>query len=236
MNTHNPARFYLENLQFSWMPTQTSHYRWLRLRICIVYGLVVGLVVGLVFGLVRVHLTEEQLLIPNQRIIASRTTARRIIQVGLIGTLIVGVLLGVLFFTNLSVLQLLNQQLQFPHQDTVPLTDRLIVLTLLPISVALIGAFFYGGNAYLLHFTLRNQLARVGYTPRHLDAFLDYATAAILLRRTGGGYRFLHREYQDDFARQFMQAHDIPIPLDMSPDPVAITSKRISPGGSDHES
>lgn len=53
---------------------------------------------------------------------------------------------------------------------------------------------------YLRHRTVLRLLARRGHIPKDLLGFLDYADSHILLRRTGGGYTFVHRLFLEYFA------------------------------------
>jgi hypothetical protein len=57
-----------------------------------------------------------------------------------------------------------------------------------------------GGLTVLRHYVIRWLLARHHTFPFRAQAFLDDATARILLRRVGGGYSFIHRRLQDYFA------------------------------------
>ena len=195
-----------------------------------VFGLIAGLIIGLVVGFPSIYVTEEQLLIPNQRIIASRLIVKYILLTGLIGTLIVGFLF-LLWSNNVSSLQEFNHLLQVPPGEMNTMRERPVILTLLPVSIALFWSFLRFGPLYLFYPVLHNLLARANYMPRNLEGFLEYAAEAILLRQTGGGYRFLHREYQNDFARQFMDKHDITILPNDLPD----TINSIGGSGTVHE-
>jgi len=64
----------------------------------------------------------------------------------------------------------------------------------------LIGGLAYGGYAYLSHFALRLTLWREHAIPLHCIRFLNYANDCVLLRRVGGGYKFVHGLLQDYFA------------------------------------
>jgi hypothetical protein len=60
-----------------------------------------------------------------------------------------------------------------------------------------------GGQACLLHLTLRLLLVRNGSIPWNYVKFLDYAAEHILLRKVGGGYIFIHRMLLDYFAARY---------------------------------
>jgi hypothetical protein len=62
-----------------------------------------------------------------------------------------------------------------------------------------------GGASYLRHRLLVALLQRQGLIPADLISFLDYADSRILLRRTGGGYLFIHRLLQDHFSNRARQ-------------------------------
>ena len=57
-----------------------------------------------------------------------------------------------------------------------------------------------GGVTILRHYAIRWLLIRSHRFPWRAQAFLDDATARILLQRVGGGYRFMHRRLLDYFA------------------------------------
>ena len=59
------------------------------------------------------------------------------------------------------------------------------------------GAFFC-----IQHLVLRIIIWRCGFAPLKYVHFLDHATERILLRKVGGGYRFVHRSLQEYFAQQ----------------------------------
>lgn len=58
-----------------------------------------------------------------------------------------------------------------------------------------------GGVTLLRHALIRLLLARSRTFPWRARAFLDDTTARILMRRSGGGYSFVHRRLLDYFAR-----------------------------------
>jgi MFS family permease len=58
----------------------------------------------------------------------------------------------------------------------------------------------YGGEAVIKHVVLRILLAREGHVPLwRYDRFLDYCAERVILRKVGGGYRFVH-----DYLRQYL--------------------------------
>lgn len=45
-----------------------------------------------------------------------------------------------------------------------------------------------------------------GDAPWHYVDFLDYAAERLFLRKVGGGYSFIHRLLQDDFAVRYTES------------------------------
>lgn len=67
----------------------------------------------------------------------------------------------------------------------------------LPLAVSM--ALYAGGGVCIQHMLLRLLLMRQGNIPGNLTRFLDWAVSHIFMRRTGGGYIFLHRTLMDYF-------------------------------------
>jgi len=114
-----------------------------------------------------------ELLAEPERTVFSRT-ARRAIQVALLGVLLGGLstgLLGVGLSYGLEGL--------FNGLDLGLLGGVLVGLA-------------YGGYACLSHVALRLILWHKGYLPWNIVRFLDYCTEHIFLRKVGGGYIFIH--------------------------------------------
>ena len=70
---------------------------------------------------------------------------------------------------------------------------------LLGIMGWVVYALVYGGYACLSHYALRFVLWLHNCIPWNYIDFLDYADKHILLRKTGGGYRFMHNLLRDHF-------------------------------------
>ncbi len=68
------------------------------------------------------------------------------------------------------------------------------------LPLAAITALYVGGGACIQHMVLRLLLLSQGTIPRNLTHFLDWAVSLIFLRRTGGGYIFLHRTLVEYFS------------------------------------
>jgi eukaryotic-like serine/threonine-protein kinase len=58
-----------------------------------------------------------------------------------------------------------------------------------------------GGLVFIEHFVLRVVLYKGGFMPKRYVDFLDYASGQLLLRKIGGGYKFIHGVFQDHFAK-----------------------------------
>jgi len=60
---------------------------------------------------------------------------------------------------------------------------------------------FHGGGACIKHFVLRYLLWKAKCTPLNYVRFLDYAAKSNLLRKSGGGYTFIHQLLLGHFAK-----------------------------------
>ncbi len=70
----------------------------------------------------------------------------------------------------------------------------------LGLAFGLVGGLRNGGFTVIQHVILRSILAHNGHIPRwRYDHFLDYAAELVILRKVGGGYRFVH-----DYMRQYL--------------------------------
>jgi hypothetical protein len=134
-------------------------------------GLLAVLAQGLIDGFSTTQLDARMRLTPNQGIWRS---ARNGLLMGLIAGLVFGLVVGL-----------------FGGQGYGLFSGLLIGL-----SSGLDG----GLDAFLQHFILRFWLWRTGYLPWNLVAQLDEAAQRILLRKVGGGYRFLHDLFRDFLA------------------------------------
>jgi serine/threonine protein kinase len=134
-------------------------------------GLLTALAQGLVAGFSTTQLDARMRLTPNQGIWRS---ARNGLIRGLFAGLIVGLVGGL--FGGLG--------------------NGLLVGLL----VGLLSWLDGGLDAFLQHFILRFWLWRTGCLPWNLVAHLDEAAQRILLRKVGGGYRFLHELFRDFLA------------------------------------
>lgn len=56
------------------------------------------------------------------------------------------------------------------------------------------------GYAVLQHYVLHFLLWRNGFAPLRYVRFLDHAAELLFLRKTGGGYAFVHRMIMEHFA------------------------------------
>lgn len=70
----------------------------------------------------------------------------------------------------------------------------------LAVPIGLFVGLWYGGMAYIKHYTLRFLLWREEKLPKDIVRLLDYGVDRIFLHRIGGEYRFFHQELQMHFA------------------------------------
>jgi hypothetical protein len=68
------------------------------------------------------------------------------------------------------------------------------------ISWMVLGGLLYGGAAWLQHATIRVLMALEGSLPLRAVEFLEDAESRALLRRSGGGYVFVHDLFRDHLA------------------------------------
>lgn len=162
----------------------------------VVFGLavvvVMGLVGGMVGGLSPMQLPEKFSLSPNKGI--WRSGKRGSIFV-LISILLFGIAGGVMF-------EMFGASIGTLAYATV------FGLVLGSVGGLIFGLAFglVGGRtglaAFLQHFVLRFFLWKLNLLPWNLVAFLNEATARLLLRKVGGSYIFVHRMLRDVLAMQ----------------------------------
>ena len=68
-------------------------------------------------------------------------------------------------------------------------------------TLGLFAGMHRGGVTVISHGVLRLLLAATGRLPLRLARTLDRASAHALLRKTGGGYIFVHDELREHLAR-----------------------------------
>ena len=102
---------------------------------------------------------------------------------GLMGVLIAGQLVGILFGLLLVLFMGWSGHLDLPRGSP---------------SGVLFGLIGY--VPFIQHYSLRLVLARYEILPWHLIPFLEYCVSLIFLRRVGGSYIFVHRLLMEHFA------------------------------------
>lgn len=148
----------------------------------LVSGLIVGLILGLVGGLVGSlgaffdAPPVEARLQPGRGV---RSSLRNGILMTLVGAPVFGVI-GIIFDYWLN-----------GGGDIV----TFILAALLPVAF-----LYYGGLAFIQHYTLRVALAAQHRLPLRLIPFLEAMNRRVILRRVGGGYIFVHRTLLEYFA------------------------------------
>ena len=124
---------------------------------------------------------------------------RHYLKSGLLVGLLFGLIFGLIFGLG-SVYAGLDSRL--PSTLRSVLGNGLGNGLLVGLTFGLLGGLGSGLLATLQHYTLRFWLWQAGWTPApwRYVAFLDDATARILLQRIGGGYSFIHRLLLEYFA------------------------------------
>jgi DNA-binding XRE family transcriptional regulator/energy-coupling factor transporter ATP-binding protein EcfA2 len=175
------------------------------------YGLMMGLIVGvgtglaywLALGLFQ-SITQEQL--EDQDRQSFNQGVRRSAQnSAIIGLLSGGIIAGIGFlgyWLSYVVNEGLSSGLSFGQDDGLSsgLGAALGIVWLFAIGGGIIGWAVSGGWAVIRHVVLRWVLSRRQVFPWLAQAFLDDATARILVRCDGGGYSFIHRLLLEYFA------------------------------------
>jgi eukaryotic-like serine/threonine-protein kinase len=148
-------------------------------RIGLAAGLLFGLCFGLAFGLGfgLVPGLVTKRTVPNEGI---HRSARRAVAIGPFFGLFFAVPFGLAF--------------------------GLAEALLFELFFGLAGGLVFGGLACLRHMAVRVLLTAHGVAPLRLVRFLDEATERLLLRRTGGGYIFIHRLLLEHLAAHDAQA------------------------------
>ncbi len=175
------------------------------------YGLMMGLIVGvgtglgywLALGLFQ-SIAQEQIEDQDRQSL-NQGVRRSTLNSTIIG-LLSGAIIGGLGFLGYWLSYVLNEGLSkglsYGLDDglSTGLGSALSVVWLFAIAGGLVGWAVSGGWAVLRHVVLRWVLHRRHVFPWHAQAFLNDATARILLCRVGGGYSFIHRLLLEYFA------------------------------------
>jgi hypothetical protein len=172
----------------------------------LLYGLGVGLLIGLRYGLreglgvgldeglnegldeplrlffkqSEAQFDEHMSLNPNQGIHNSGWNA---LLLGVIDGLVIGLLFGLFLWLVFGLI-----------------LYGLVFGLISGLVGALTVGLIFGGATFLSHYTLRLLLWQYRVMPLHYVRFLGEATECLLLQRVGGGYRFIHPEFQKYFA------------------------------------
>lgn len=162
---------------------------------------------GLFAGLSSEKLDKDRRVRPNEGI---RRSLRISVSVGLSSGLVcmlIGILSTMLYFglyawlgQGLTIGVNLGLHAGFSNALYGGLWTGVVVGLQVGIFGALLAGAPMGGLAYLRHYVLRCLLWRSHKIPFNYSRFLDRAAECILLRKVGGGYMFIHREFQDYMA------------------------------------
>lgn len=154
----------------------------------LVVGLLVGLVIAIFFGIMGGLLNGAPSYTIAPLSISPNSGINRSLKNWFLGVFLIS-FFPTVFYT-------------FRHEQ--------FAIIILP-SVNLFIGLSLGGNAVIKHIILRFYLWREGHIPLwRYDKFLDYAANdLIILRKVGGGYRFVH-----DYLRQYLaSAAFVPDPM-----------------------
>src|SRR6266487_4246102 len=167
------------------------------------HGLIFWLLLGLYQGMKQEHLEDQDRQRFNQGI---RRSLRNGLLLGLISAIIISMLgllsVGLSYGLSHGLRVGLNYGLsvELSHGPSVGLSYGLNNVWIMLLIGTVVMWALSGGLTILRHYVIRWLLARHHTFPFRAQAFLDDATARILLRRVGGGYSFIHRRLQDYFA------------------------------------
>lgn len=204
---HNQTDFYIESLQPGWLDNdqlRKAYSRQIRLALGLTFGLALGLAggragglglalglaVGLVVGLV-VGLAVGQ--IHTYRPIADYLVWRFNERDRAFGR-------AFGFGTQQPVQLRLTPGANIPRSALRGLTVTLAFGLAGGLALGLALGLTNGLDTFIQHAVLRRLLARGGHLPFwRYDHFLDYAAELVILRKVGGGYRFVH-----DYLRQYL--------------------------------
>jgi len=162
-------------------------------------GLVVGMSIGLFFGIIfasgfgmisLLYTKQTQTTYPGQRL---ASTAKN--------SLIMALVYGITFLLLYGTIFGIGGALLFGSSEVVIWGVKIGVF--FGLVGGLIGGWFYGGYAFIQHYTLRLILAIQNILPWRLVPFLDHCVDLIFLRRVGGGYIFIHRLLMEHFAEMY---------------------------------
>jgi predicted NACHT family NTPase len=173
----------IEKLQPAALLTRRQKWAY-RLIVGLIFGLIGGLIVGLIGGLIfGLKADIETRIEPNQGIKNS--------------------LKNMLIVSAIALATALPFKFFLEH-----LLGSVVDPKILPSIVGgslfcLIWSGFQegGGLALIQHLALRIVLAWNRYAPFRYDLLLNYCTERLLLQRIGGRYRFMHKLFQDHFAK-----------------------------------
>ncbi len=184
----------IDVLHWSWSPfTNKKKIVWLFLLV-----LCFCLALPYVFFIVGLHGRIEEKIRPGQGI---RQSAKYALIMGVFNMLVFPISVGTYLVLILRFIDPSNSvfTLSLPTMLLAMLLAGAIFAPIIGISVGL----YYGGFACIKHLMLRLVLSLNHLAPWNYVHFLDYAVEHIFLRRIGGGYIFIHRQFQGYFAAKY---------------------------------
>ena len=175
------------------------------------FGLSYWLLFGLSQGVIQEQVEDQDRRTFNQGI-------RRSLRNGFFASLLGG---GIIMGTGILNQVLLAEVFSGPNFDlgnrlSIGLNFGLHYGWFLALSGGLLVWVTIGGLTVLRHYIIRFLLALSQTFPWRARAFLDSATAHILLKRVGGGYSFVHRRLLDYCADAYpstVKERDKPLPV-----------------------
>lgn len=198
----------VEKLTLSWAEARNGASSGLKL------GLAVGLGVGISFTaayLLTPGLIEERFGVEPIRLIL--VSPLILLLSGMVGALlfaVIGAVWGAIQPGIVAEKQFPNQGIKLALRNALLAGIILFVVGLVTIgitgditfalSLGLLALLFRGGFEVLRHYSLRLILSRAGYISWSFVAFLEHGVERLLLRKVGGGYKFIHGTLRDYFA------------------------------------
>ncbi len=175
------------------------------------FGLLCWLLLGFYQSIAQEQIKDQERLVPNQGI---RLSLRNSLLLGLISGVVIGGIgivtfalsEGLSYWLSYWLIVGLNEGLRvgmsywLSVEQSYALSLGLSYFWSLFVASSILVWIVTGGLAVWRHYLIRCLLRRAHAFPLNAFQFLDDATARILLRRLGGGYRFTHRLLLDSLA------------------------------------
>lgn len=162
-----------------------------RFLTCILFGLSVGLILGL-FVLIIQSTSHRMMDKPNKPNQGIWNSARNSLLLGGGSWLLFGIFLGIAYGVLLPLIFHLFAISYSEYNRYFPNATGVLFGLMNGLGIAALFWARNGGTACIQHFVLRLLLWQANCTPWRYTRFLDYTAERVLLRKTGGGYIFIH--------------------------------------------